>query len=468
MMAKPVILNAKQKLAICLILTFVVGCLLPANGAEQSASKAISDKVDKIKSDISQIERDKRRADFDLSLGNYCSECKHTKTEIEAEGENFEQHLKRVNGKAVAASYEMRRAKGAEFDRKLQSLESTLGNLEASHAAAKKRESDERDAARKRERDEREAVRNREYAERKAAEQARENERDARYKAEAQRKREEQRRKAELEATETKIDKVRDEVAVEATAVGRRETVRYNVVRPEMENIRASGETGTSDVTLSQVGGGLKIVSGTGKATQAFMPGPERKLMSAIKDGADIVSSGIEIFYEGQKHDVDGVAASTANMVTSAGKTADRYAGGQYKGEMNKLEKAATVITIIDKATDGDVAGLSVEAVKLAKENLPKNIAPLADRAYDAVDGALEIYDGIQQISDGQTEKARIAERTASTLKNLQEIDDRLKKGSDEARKKIEALIDELTLLEAKKAQLESQSNRPAIKLELR
>jgi len=60
----------------------------------------------------------------EMRRGAYCSQCKRSKTEIEATGESFYQHLQRVHGQEIPAPYEDIVAKQREYDDAISQLNS--------------------------------------------------------------------------------------------------------------------------------------------------------------------------------------------------------------------------------------------------------------------------------------------------------------------------------------------------------
>jgi hypothetical protein len=64
----------------------------------------------------------KYKALDELRNGLYCSQCHRTKTEIEAGGENFWEHLRRVNGVPLPAPQSEIDAKAREFDGQIAAL----------------------------------------------------------------------------------------------------------------------------------------------------------------------------------------------------------------------------------------------------------------------------------------------------------------------------------------------------------
>lgn len=66
----------------------------------------------------------------ELREGYYCSQCDRSRSEIERGGENFEEHLRRVDGRRVAAPPEKIEAKKKEYQKKLLALEQEAQSIE--------------------------------------------------------------------------------------------------------------------------------------------------------------------------------------------------------------------------------------------------------------------------------------------------------------------------------------------------
>ena len=66
----------------------------------------------------------------DFRQGYFCSKCNRSKTEIEATGENFYDHIRRVDGQIIPASAEKLAEKQKEFDDKIRDVEGQLNALQ--------------------------------------------------------------------------------------------------------------------------------------------------------------------------------------------------------------------------------------------------------------------------------------------------------------------------------------------------
>ncbi len=67
----------------------------------------------------------------EMRQGLYCSKCHRSKSEIEASGENFYEHIQRVQGQIVPASQEELDAKQQEYEQKVSDLEQQLSGVVA-------------------------------------------------------------------------------------------------------------------------------------------------------------------------------------------------------------------------------------------------------------------------------------------------------------------------------------------------
>lgn len=85
---------------------------------------AMDDAIEKGRNDIDRLLEERDVALDQLRKGLYCSKCTHSKSEIEATGEDFRTHLKRVNGAIVAASPSVVRKKDDEYNARIENLES--------------------------------------------------------------------------------------------------------------------------------------------------------------------------------------------------------------------------------------------------------------------------------------------------------------------------------------------------------
>jgi len=93
--------------------------------------KVIDLKIADTQRKINDLSEEKKRALEDLRQGLYCSECRHTKSELQSTGEGFEEHVRRVKGQVLAATSEQIRAKAAEYDRKIAALQKEIDRLRA-------------------------------------------------------------------------------------------------------------------------------------------------------------------------------------------------------------------------------------------------------------------------------------------------------------------------------------------------
>lgn len=89
----------------------------------QSMIENLQSQIVKLDDDISRMRREKQQVLAELRGGFYCSQCNRSKTEIEQGGENFEQHLVKVNGVKLSASQNIIDAKAQEYDQKFAELE---------------------------------------------------------------------------------------------------------------------------------------------------------------------------------------------------------------------------------------------------------------------------------------------------------------------------------------------------------
>jgi hypothetical protein len=72
---------------------------------------------------LQRLLAEKSRVMEEYAHGYFCSRCLKSKSEIEAGGENFLAHLKRVNGEMIPATPEQTTAKALEFDTQIASLQ---------------------------------------------------------------------------------------------------------------------------------------------------------------------------------------------------------------------------------------------------------------------------------------------------------------------------------------------------------
>lgn len=80
---------------------------------------------------IESLRREKEKVRQEMLQGYYCDQCNKSKTEIEAGGKSFEQHLIDVNGKRIPASQSIINARMAEFDQKIADLEYEITKLKS-------------------------------------------------------------------------------------------------------------------------------------------------------------------------------------------------------------------------------------------------------------------------------------------------------------------------------------------------
>lgn len=65
----------------------------------------------------------------ELRSGLFCSQCRRSKTQIEAGGEAFGTHLKNVSGKAIPMTEEELRAVWENYEREIQSLDGQIAGM---------------------------------------------------------------------------------------------------------------------------------------------------------------------------------------------------------------------------------------------------------------------------------------------------------------------------------------------------
>lgn len=82
-----------------------------------------------------QTQSEKQRVLNDYRQGYFCSQCRHSKSQIEAGGENFYEHLRRVNGHIVPASQQELNQKALEFDNRLSQISAEIARVVADSSA---------------------------------------------------------------------------------------------------------------------------------------------------------------------------------------------------------------------------------------------------------------------------------------------------------------------------------------------
>ncbi|WP_295125524.1 hypothetical protein [uncultured Chitinophaga sp.] len=100
------------------------------NQKRMGSYAAEADRLLELKRQLSDLRAEKARALYELQNGFYCSQCNTPKSEFEARGENFQAHLRSVNGRAVPAKQEVIDQKMAEYDRRIAALEATVKKFE--------------------------------------------------------------------------------------------------------------------------------------------------------------------------------------------------------------------------------------------------------------------------------------------------------------------------------------------------
>lgn len=83
---------------------------------------ALSERRSEIESARLALEKERDQMLADMRGGLYCSQCHRSRTEIEAAGEGFYEHLRNVRGIALPAPDSLVRAKAAEYQEKIEEL----------------------------------------------------------------------------------------------------------------------------------------------------------------------------------------------------------------------------------------------------------------------------------------------------------------------------------------------------------
>lgn len=86
-----------------------------------------NDKIRELATQIEDLYQKRKQALHELAAGMYCSECKRTASEIEAEEKRpFADHLRKVKGHAIPATQKMLEEKAASYDRLIERLEERI------------------------------------------------------------------------------------------------------------------------------------------------------------------------------------------------------------------------------------------------------------------------------------------------------------------------------------------------------
>lgn len=101
-------------------------------------SSSQSDRSAELSAALSAVVAQRNKALADFREGLFCSLCKRSKTEIEQSGENFFDHIRRVDGQVIRATPEQVAAKEQEYDGKIASLRQQIeqANAQAAQEAA--------------------------------------------------------------------------------------------------------------------------------------------------------------------------------------------------------------------------------------------------------------------------------------------------------------------------------------------
>lgn len=93
-------------------------------------------KILAIPDEVAKIEREKQQMIDECRRGLYCDQCKDSKSEIEASGnETFQAHLRRVGGQAIPLPEEEIKKKEKVFDDRIAAVRAKLPQLQASKTA---------------------------------------------------------------------------------------------------------------------------------------------------------------------------------------------------------------------------------------------------------------------------------------------------------------------------------------------
>jgi len=95
----------------------------------------LSTAIGRLRGQQQDLTYQKQVALAELRQGLFCSQCMHSKSEIERSGESFEEHLRRVHGKPVPATQEQLRKKEQEFDQRIAALDEQIRGQETDRSA---------------------------------------------------------------------------------------------------------------------------------------------------------------------------------------------------------------------------------------------------------------------------------------------------------------------------------------------
>jgi hypothetical protein len=349
------------------------------------------------KSDLTRqmkaLEHEKVMSLIELTMGEFCSECKRTKSEIEKSGLNFEDHLREVKGKPVAAPLGMRNEREAAYDQK-------ISNIKGQRSAVQKKVEEWREAEKntrrakgevadtlRRKQDDDERLR-REAAEadwinRLADKKQKEDEgqRQRDHDRQTDKKQSQDKRPQADRDQAAKVWQLNDEIAQREARANAIRAFKNTDLPKQQAEIRAINQQGSKDASLSQVGGALKVTSGAGKVANEFGPAAEKELMRKLRDEVD---------------------------------------------QSNKRERE-------DEAKQ--------QGKKLPDDRPPVKIPGTVGRV---VDGAAESYLGAKQMYEDAQDKRRIDQRQQGTDQMFQAISTRLERRINSEEDLLKALREEL------------------------
>jgi len=98
-----------------------------------------ADALRRLNVELAELVRTRDAQILDLQRGYICTECHRTKTEIEAGGENFAEHIRRVGGRAVPAPTERIEAVRRDFTQRIALKRVQIQNFQNNSPAARKR-----------------------------------------------------------------------------------------------------------------------------------------------------------------------------------------------------------------------------------------------------------------------------------------------------------------------------------------